>query len=49
MLTSAAFLYFKDQNCDYVSVEVGLGARHDSTNLIIPDVTVISSIGLDHM
>ncbi len=47
--TAIAFLYFKQQNCDYVLLEVGMGGRLDSTNVIEnPAVSVITSISLDH-
>ena len=44
-----AALYFSDQKCDYVVFETGLGGRLDATNVITPEVSVITSIGLDHM
>ncbi len=48
-VTAAAFLYFKRKNCDFVVLEVGLGGRLDSTNVIVaPYVSVITSISLDH-
>lgn len=48
-ITAAALLYFKEQNCDYAVMEVGLGGRYDSTNIIpAPEVCVITSISLDH-
>ncbi len=48
-VTAAAFLYFKKKNCDFVVLEVGLGGRLDSTNVIVaPYVSVITSISLDH-
>ena len=48
-LTAAAFLYFAEQRCDYVVLEVGLGGRLDATNIIEdPAVSVIMPIGLDH-
>lgn len=48
-ITAAALLYFKEQNCDYAVMEVGLGGRFDSTNIIpAPEVCVITSISLDH-
>ena len=45
-----ALLYFKEQNCDYVVLETGLGGRLDSTRGIseTPVVGVITSIGFDH-
>ena len=45
-----AFLYFKEQKCDVVILETGLGGKFDSTNACkTPDVTVITKIGYDHM
>lgn len=49
-VTAAAFLYFEKKKCDFVVLEVGLGGRYDSTNLILaPYASVITSISLDHM
>lgn len=48
-ITAAAMLYFYEQKCDAVVLEVGLGGRYDSTNIIpCPKVAVITSISLDH-
>ena len=47
--TLAAFLIFKQQNCDVWVLEVGLGGRLDVVNLIDPDVAVITNIGVDHV
>ncbi len=48
-ITAAALLYFKEQQCDYAVMEVGLGGRYDSTNVIpAPEVCVITSVSLDH-
>lgn len=44
-----AFLYFAEQKVDVAVVEVGLGGRLDSTNIIDPDLSVITNIGLDHV
>lgn len=44
-----ALLYFKEQDCDAVILETGLGGRLDSTNAVgVPKVTVITKIGYDH-
>ncbi len=49
LITALAFLYFKEQNCDYVVLECGLGGRLDATNLIkTPILSVITGIALDH-
>lgn len=48
-ITAAAMLYFYEQKCDAVVLEVGLGGRYDSTNIIpCPKAAVITSISLDH-
>lgn len=45
-----AVLYFREQNCDVMVMETGLGGRLDSTNALgNPDVAVITRIGYDHM
>ena len=50
IITAAALLYYKEQNCDYVVLEVGLGGRFDATNIISkPEVSVITSISYDHI
>lgn len=50
LLTALAMLYFKQNDCDIVVLEVGLGGRLDATNVIdTPEVAVITAIGLDHM
>lgn len=47
---SMALLYFKEQNCDAVILETGLGGKYDSTNACgVPAVSVITKIGYDHM
>jgi dihydrofolate synthase / folylpolyglutamate synthase len=48
IITCAMFKYFCDVNVDYAVVEVGLGGRLDSTNVINPMLSVITSISLDH-
>ena len=49
-ITAMGFLYFRDQGCDIVVLECGLGGRLDSTNIIkSPLACVICAIGLDHM
>lgn len=48
MTVGMAFEYFSKQKVDLVVVEVGMGGRLDSTNIIIPEVSVITNIGLDH-
>lgn len=47
--TAAAFLYFKEQACDYVVLEVGLGGELDATNIIEEnELAIITRLGLDH-
>ena len=49
IMTAIAFLYFVQEQCDIVSLEVGLGGRMDSTNVIpAPEVCVVANIGLEH-
>ncbi|WP_417291646.1 bifunctional folylpolyglutamate synthase/dihydrofolate synthase [Corallibacter sp.] len=48
MTSGMAFEFFKKQNVDIAVIEVGLGGRLDSTNIITPKVSVITNIGLDH-
>lgn len=48
-LFAMAAVYFDEKKPDYVIYETGLGGRLDATNLISPLITVITSIGLDHM
>jgi len=49
-VTALAFLYFAEENCDFVVLEVGLGGRLDATNIIQkPELCVITAIGYDHM
>ncbi|MBR4595460.1 MAG: bifunctional folylpolyglutamate synthase/dihydrofolate synthase [Bacteroidales bacterium] len=48
--TGLAFKYFADSGVDYAVIETGLGGRLDSTNILEkPELTVITSIGFDHM
>lgn len=49
LTTLIAFTYFKDEKVDIAVIEVGLGGRLDATNIITPLVSVITSIGYDHM
>ncbi|MBQ6297817.1 MAG: bifunctional folylpolyglutamate synthase/dihydrofolate synthase [Selenomonadaceae bacterium] len=47
-LTLAAFLYFKIRKVDVAVVEVGLGGTFDSTNIIMPELCIITTVALDH-
>lgn len=50
IVTAMAFYYYNEQKMDYVVLEVGLGGRYDSTNVIKnPLVSVLVSISLDHI
>jgi len=49
IITCAMFLYFYNRKVDYAVVEVGLGGRLDSTNVIMPILSIITSISYDHM
>lgn len=46
--TGMAFLWFAEQKVDVAVIETGLGGRLDSTNIIVPELSMITSIGLDH-
>ena len=48
MTVAMAFDYFAKKNIDVAVVEVGMGGRLDSTNIIQPDLSIITNIGLDH-
>jgi dihydrofolate synthase/folylpolyglutamate synthase len=48
ILTAMAFLHFRDARADFQVVEVGLGGRLDATNVVRPEVCVITSISYDH-
>ena len=43
-----AFRYFADEKVDVAVIEVGLGGRLDCTNIIRPDVCIITNISFDH-
>ena len=46
--TGLAFKWFADEKVDVAVIEVGLGGRLDSTNVITPELSVVTTIGLDH-
>lgn len=46
--TCLAFWYFADQSVDIAIIETGLGGRLDATNIITPEVSVITSVSMDH-
>ena len=47
-MTAMAFLQFARRGCEASVIEVGLGGRLDATNIVTPELSVITSIGLDH-
>lgn len=47
--TTMAIVYFESQKCDVVVMEVGMGGLYDCTNIIYPEISIINSIGYDHM
>jgi dihydrofolate synthase/folylpolyglutamate synthase len=49
ILTALAFSYFQERRVDYQVLETGLGGRLDATNVVKPEVCVITSISFDHM
>ena len=48
LTTALAFEHFRNKGCDAVVLEVGLGGKHDATNVITPVLSIITSIQLDH-
>lgn len=48
MTVGMAFEYFRNEKVDIAIIETGMGGRLDSTNVIKPEVSVITNIGLDH-
>lgn len=49
VITSLVFIYFEKNNCDFAVIETGLGGLLDCTNIIEPIVSVLTTIGYDHM
>ena len=47
--TAMAFRYFSDKKVRYAVIETGMGGRLDSTNIITPEVSIITGISYDHM
>jgi dihydrofolate synthase/folylpolyglutamate synthase len=43
-----ALAYFQAANCDWIVIETGLGGRLDATNVILPKLSIITNIALDH-
>lgn len=48
LMTAIAFVYFAEEKVDFAVIETGLGGRLDSTNVLNPILTIITSISLDH-
>jgi len=46
--TTLAFLYFSQKKVDYGIIEVGLGGRFDATNIVLPKLTIITNVSLEH-
>ena len=49
VITTLALIYYARKNCDFVVLETGLGGTYDCTNIVDADISVITSIGYDHM
>ena len=49
MLTAMAFVHFRRVKADFAVIETGLGGRLDATNVVDPEVAVITPISLDHV
>lgn len=49
LATAMAFKYFADEQVDVAVIEVGLGGRLDCTNIITPDMSIITNISFDHV
>lgn len=49
LTVAMAFAYFAEQQIDIAVIETGLGGRLDSTNIIVPEVSLITNIGKDHI
>lgn len=49
ILTAVAFAHFCDQQVDIAIIETGLGGRLDATNVLIPEISVITEIDIDHV
>lgn len=46
--TAMMFLYYKIKGADYAVIETGMGGRFDATNIIIPEISVITNVTMDH-
>jgi len=48
VMTALGFAYFSSKQIDFQVIEVGLGGRLDATNVVLPEVSIITSISFDH-
>ncbi len=48
LLTLLAFLYFKETNCNFAVIETGIGGRLDATNVVKPELCLITPVELEH-
>ena len=49
VMFAMAAVYFREKQCDVVVYETGMGGRLDATNVVIPELSIITSVGMDHM
>ena len=49
LVTALAFLHFQEAGVDWAVVETGLGGRLDATNVLAPELTIITNVGRDHV
>ena len=49
VMFAMAAVYFRQQKCDFAVYETGMGGRLDATNVLTPELTIITSVGMDHM
>src|SRR5690606_30336319 len=49
IITAVGMLHFAQSHVDWAVLEVGMGGRFDATNVVTPQVSVITSVGLDHL
>lgn len=48
-VTLGCLQLLKEQQCDYILLEVGLGGRLDATNMVEPDISVVTTVAIDHI
>lgn len=46
--TAIAYQYFSDENCDFAVMEVGMGGRLDATNIAQEEISIITTLGMEH-